>query len=95
MFQGKRIARHNGYLHFNHSCLRKNILPKSLKFQSPINSVAGKKLAKTFGFRYLKLRINDVIYSCLLFAFKPFVLHFSFDCVTNYLYCLTRAFVYY
>ena len=36
-----------------------DILPKSLKFKSPINSVAGKKLAKTFGLRYLKLRINE------------------------------------
>ena len=59
MFQGKKIARHRGHLHFNYSCLREDILPKSLKFKSPINSVAGKKLAKTFGFRYLKLRINE------------------------------------
>ena len=43
MFQGKRIVRHRGHLHFNHSCLREDILPKSLKFKSPINSVAGKK----------------------------------------------------
>ena len=34
-------------------------MPKSLHFKSPINSVAGKKLAKTFGFWYLKLRINE------------------------------------
>ena len=37
----------------------------------------------------------DVIYSCLLSAFKLFVLPFCFDCVAHYLYCLTRAFVYY
>ena len=60
MFQGKRIARHRGHLHFNHSCLREDILPKSLKFKSPINSVARKKLAKTFAFRYLKRRINEL-----------------------------------
>ena len=34
-------------------------MPKSLKFKSPTNSVVGKKLAKTFGFWYLKLRINE------------------------------------
>ena len=34
-------------------------MPKSSKFKSPINSVAGKKLAKTSGFRYLKLLFNE------------------------------------
>ena len=59
MFQGKRIAKHKGHLHFNHSCLRGDIVPKSLKFKCLINSVTGKKLAEAFGFRYLKLRINE------------------------------------
>ena len=42
---------------------RSGILPKSLKFKSPINSVARKKLAKTFDFQYLKLRRNESHFS--------------------------------
>ena len=38
---------------------------------------------------------DKLMYSCLSFAFKLFVLPFSFDCVAHYLYCLTHAFVYY
>ena len=57
--QGKRIARHRAHLFFNHSCLRENILTKSLVIKSPINTSAGKKLAEKFGFNCLKLRINE------------------------------------
>ena len=56
--QGDRIARHQGHLFFNHICLREQVLPRSLEFKSPINTVAGKKLTRNFGFRFLKLRIN-------------------------------------
>ena len=57
--QGKRIARHRAHLFFNHSCLRENILTKSLVIKSPINTRAGRKLAEKFGFNCLKLRINE------------------------------------
>ena len=59
MSQGKRIAKHRGHLFYNHSCIREDILPNSLQFKSPINTVAGKKLAGKFGFNFLKLRINE------------------------------------
>ena len=57
--QGKRITRHRAHLFFNHSCLRENILTKSLMIKSPINTRAGRKLAEKFGFNCLKLRINE------------------------------------
>ena len=61
MSQGKRIAKHRGHLFYNHSCIRKDILPNSLQFKSPINTASGKKLTKKFGFNFLKLRtrINE------------------------------------
>ena len=37
------------------------MLPRSLQFKS-INTVTGKKLAKKFGFKYLKLRIKESHY---------------------------------
>ena len=59
MSHGKKVAKHRGHLFYNHSCIRKGISPRSLQFKSPINTAAGKKLAKKFGFKYLKLRINE------------------------------------
>ena len=57
VFQGKRIARHRAHLFFNHSCLRENILIKSLVIKSPTR--AGRKLAEKFGFNCVKLHINE------------------------------------
>ena len=57
--QNNRIARHQGHLFFNHSCLRKDYLPKNLRFKSPLNTAAGRRLARNFGFRFIKLRINE------------------------------------
>ena len=59
MSHGKKVAKHRGYLYYNHSCIRKGVLPRSLQFKSHINTTAGKKLAKKFGFKYLKLLINE------------------------------------
>ena len=59
MSQGKRIAKHRGHLFYNHSYIREDILPNSLQFKSSINTAAGKKLARKFGFNFLKLRINE------------------------------------
>ena len=61
MSRGKKVAKHRGHLFYNHSYIRKGILPRSLQFKS-INTAAGKKLAKKFGFKYLKLRINESHY---------------------------------
>ena len=47
------------HLRFNHTCLRENILPKSLKFSPPIRSSRGYKLAQKHGFDFLKLRITE------------------------------------
>ena len=57
--QAKSIAKHRGHLFYNHSYIRVDILPTSLQFKSPINTAAGKKLARKFGFNFLKLRINE------------------------------------
>ena len=53
----KRIAKHRGHLFY--CCIREDILPNSLQFESPIHTAAGKKLARKFGFNFLKLRINE------------------------------------
>ena len=60
--QKLRIGRHEVHLHFNHGCIRHKVLPRSLVFKSPINTFAGKKLTRQFGFRFLKLRINESHY---------------------------------
>ena len=57
--QGNRIARHKGHLFFNHSCLREDYLPQSLRFKPPINTAAGRSLTRKFGFSFVKLRINE------------------------------------
>ena len=59
--QNNRIARHQRHLFFNHSCLRKDFLPKTLRFKSPLNTAVG-RLARNFGFRFIKLRINKSLH---------------------------------
>ena len=46
-------------LEFSHSCLRENVLPKSLQFSPPIRSSRGFRLARKHGFDFLKLRITE------------------------------------
>ena len=46
-------------LEFNHSCLRENVLPKSLQFSPPIRNSRGFRLARKHGFDFLKLRITE------------------------------------
>ena len=46
-------------LEFNHSCLRENVLPKSLQFSPPIRSSGGFRLARKHGFDFLKLKITE------------------------------------
>ena len=78
--QGKRIARHRAHLFFNHSCLRENILTKSLMIKSPINTRAGRKLAEKFGFNCLKL--CSLLTLCLLVCvFNFLVFKYGARCV--------------
>jgi len=39
-----------GHLNFNHTCLRDNLLPKSLRFSPPVRTSRGFKLARKHGF---------------------------------------------
>ena len=57
--QNNRIVRHQEHQFFNHSCLCKDYLPKTLRFKSPLNTAARRRLARNFGFRFIKLRINE------------------------------------
>ena len=50
--------------------------PRSLEFKSPMNTAAGKKLAKKFGCKYLKLRINESHYWIRIYVARTFsILH--------------------
>ena len=57
-------------LEFNHSCLRENLLPKSLQFSPPIRSSRGFRLARKQNRFYFvaKRHININYVSFLLFA---------------------------
>ena len=55
----KCIVRHRNHLWFNHECIRRQVLPKSLQIKPPINNFEGKELARKFGFNCLRLRIRN------------------------------------
>ena len=53
------IVRHRTHLHFNHTCLKHQALPKSLRSKPLLNSAEGRKLARKYGFQNLRLRIRS------------------------------------
>ena len=52
------VTRYQSHLWLNHECIRLNALPRSLMFKSPINNHKRKEIARKFGCKYLKLRIE-------------------------------------
>ena len=51
--------RHRTHLHFNHACLKHQVLPKSLCSKPLINSAEGRKLTRKYVFQNLRLRIRS------------------------------------
>ena len=53
------IEKQYSHLRFNHTCKNYGILPKSLRFSSPIKTQKGFCIAKKFGWQFLNLRISE------------------------------------
>ena len=47
------------HLHFNHACLKHQVLSKSLRSKPLLNSAEGRKLARKYGFQNIRLRIRS------------------------------------
>ncbi len=55
----ENLVKQRCHLFFNHQCKESKILPPSLRIKSPVKSEAGESLARSYGFKFLSLRISD------------------------------------
>lgn len=53
------IAKFKDHLHFNHRLKEHNLLPQSLRFNPPVKSKEGYRIANKAGLAYLRLRISN------------------------------------